>query len=451
MSDIAIEAHGLGKRYRIGERERYYTLRDSVAQVLAAPLRWLRNGDQPSTSAHVSALGPAPLAISGEPRSEFIWALKDISFEIRRGEVVGVIGRNGAGKSTLLKILSQITEPTVGEARIRGRVGSLLEVGTGFHPELTGRENIYLNGAILGMKKGEIEAKFDEIVSFAEIEKFLDTPVKHYSSGMYMRLAFSVAAHLEPEILLVDEVLAVGDVAFQNKCLGRMEKVAKEGRTVLFVSHNMAAIQNLCRKCILLDAGAISMNGESNETIERYLAKVQGREVPELSSRTDREGNGIIRFLSILFLGRNDRVASTFLSGESCEIKLSYKIEKRLSVTASIVVAVGVYDICGDCLFLCSNELTNEITRGWPLSGEVSCRIDQLPLTSGNYKINIFAAVNGEIADWVRDAAAFEVQNADFFGSGRMPPLSHGHFLVSHSWSVSHHDTIRPSLLEALQ
>jgi lipopolysaccharide transport system ATP-binding protein len=436
MSDIAIEAHDLSKRYRIGERERYYTLRDSLARVFVAPLRWLRKGEQLSAAAHVSALAPAAPASNREPQSEFIWALKDISFEIRRGEMVGIIGRNGAGKSTLLKILSRITEPTAGEARIRGRVGSLLEVGTGFHPELTGRENIYLNGAILGMKKSEIESKFDEIVSFAEIEKFLDTAVKHYSSGMYMRLAFSVAAHLEPDILLVDEVLAVGDVAFQKKCLGKMEDVAKEGRTVLFVSHNMAAIKNLCQKCILLEAGSISMEGDCDETIERYLANVRGLELPELSSRVDREGNGMIRFSSVRFCGRNGRAASTFLSGENCEIKLLYRMEKQLSVAANIVVAVGVYDICGDCLFLCSNELTNEIARGWPESGEVSCNITRLPLASGNYKINVFAAVNGEIADWVIDAAVFEVQNADFFGTGRMPPPSHGRFLVSHSWSL---------------
>ena len=230
MTDVAISVEKLGKLYRIGERERYYTLRDTLARSFAAPFRRLKETPQFATR---------------DSQSEFIWALKDVSFEIKQGEVVGIIGRNGAGKSTLLKILSRITEPTEGEARIYGRVGSLLEVGTGFHSELTGRENIYLNGAILGMKKTEIDRKFDEIVAFAEVEKFLDTRVKHYSSGMYMRLAFSVAAHLEPEILIVDEVLAVGDAAFQKKCLGKMGEVAKEGRTVLFVSHNMVAIERL--------------------------------------------------------------------------------------------------------------------------------------------------------------------------------------------------------------
>src|ERR1700753_2357490 len=241
MTDIAIRCENLGKQYRIGERERYKALRDTIADTISAPFRRLKSirNPQPSTR-----------------NSEF-WALKDVSFEVKRGEVVGIIGRNGAGKSTLLKVLSRITAPTTGEGQIHGRVGSLLEVGTGFHPELTGRENIFLNGAILGMKKIEIERKFDEIVAFAEIEKFIDTPVKRYSSGMYVRLAFAVAAHLEPAILIVDEVLAVGDSAFQKKCLGQMKKVSREGRTVLFVSHQMSAISQLCSRVVLLKNGQL--------------------------------------------------------------------------------------------------------------------------------------------------------------------------------------------------
>src|SRR5256712_2800247 len=235
MSDIAIRVESLRKLYRIGARqERYYTLRDTLTEAVTRPFQKL--------SSFLSRNG----AGSRTPEASSIWALKDVSFEVKRGEVVGIIGRNGAGKSTLLKILSRITEPTKGRARIHGRVGVLLEVGTGFHPELTGRENIYLNGAILGMKKAEIDRKFDEIVAFAEVEQFIDTAVKHYSSGMYVRLAFAVAAHLEPEILLVDEVLAVGDAAFQKKCLGKIGDVARHGRTVLFVSHNLGAINRLC-------------------------------------------------------------------------------------------------------------------------------------------------------------------------------------------------------------
>ena len=265
MGDVVIRAEGLSKRYRIGVRKtrryyRYRTLRDAVSDRAMASLRSM-----------ASALKGGPSA-AGSDANPYVWALQDVSFEIRRGEIVGIIGRNGSGKSTLLKILSRITEPTLGEARIYGRVGSLLEVGTGFHPELTGRENIYLNGAILGMKKAEIDRKFDEVVAFAEVETFLDTPVKHYSSGMYLRLAFSVAAHLEPEILLVDEVLAVGDAAFQQKCMGKMGDVAKEGRTILFVSHNMAAVENLCERAVVLDSGKVRSDASAHSAVAEYLS-----------------------------------------------------------------------------------------------------------------------------------------------------------------------------------
>jgi lipopolysaccharide transport system ATP-binding protein len=258
MSYLAVRAEDLGKRYRIGgeEKARYKTLRDTLTNAAAAPFRRLRSVLR-NRSARTS--------------DETIWALKDISFDVQRGDVLGIIGRNGAGKSTLLKILSRITRPTVGYVDVWGRVGSLLEVGTGFHPELTGRENIYLNGTILGMRRHEITRKFGEIVEFAEIARFVDTPVKHYSSGMYMRLAFAVAAHLEPEILVVDEVLAVGDVAFQKKCLGKMGEVAEEGRTILFVSHNMAAIKQLCRTGILLHEGRILKQGPIGEVIQEYI------------------------------------------------------------------------------------------------------------------------------------------------------------------------------------
>ncbi len=260
MGDIALRVEGLGKQYRIGKAEAAYrTFRDVLADTLSAPFRravGLLRGN----------------AAAANNLSETIWALKDVSFEVKKGEVVGIIGRNGAGKSTLLKILSSITEPTTGEVKLYGRVGALLEVGTGFHPELTGRENIYLNGAILGMSRAEIKRKFDEIVAFAEVEKFIDTPVKHYSSGMGLRLGFAVAAHLEPEILIVDEVLAVGDAAFQKKCLGKMGEVAGEGRTVLFVSHNMAAVQSLCERGIVLSAGQLVVDGAVSNAISTYLA-----------------------------------------------------------------------------------------------------------------------------------------------------------------------------------
>jgi lipopolysaccharide transport system ATP-binding protein len=273
MGDIAIRVENLSKQYRIGKKqESYKTLRDTLTDIAVAPLRAIRSG----------------LAKEGRPcdnGGNAIWSLKNVSFEVKRGETVGVIGRNGAGKSTLLKILSRITEPTEGWAEIRGRVGSLLEVGTGFHPELTGRENTYLNGAILGMRREEIDRKFDEIVEFAEVGKFIDTPVKHYSSGMHLRLAFAVAAHLEPEILLIDEVLAVGDMAFQKRCLGKMEEVAAAGRTVLFVSHNLGAVKELCQSCIVLNDGRLDFYGPVVKGLVHYSQSVMTGEASGGSAR----------------------------------------------------------------------------------------------------------------------------------------------------------------------
>jgi homopolymeric O-antigen transport system ATP-binding protein len=288
MSAIAIRAEGISKRYRIGARISYRTLRDTLTVFMTHPLRSLRR------------------------REDWIWALRDISFEIPEGQVVGIIGRNGAGKSTLLKILSRITEPTEGRAEIHGRVGSLLEVGTGFHLELTGRENIYLNGAILGMKKAEIDRKFDEIVAFAEVEKFLDTPIKHYSSGMHVRLAFAVAAHLEPEILLVDEVLAVGDSAFQKKCLGKMESVAAQGRTVIFVSHSMPSVARLCREAILLSRGTVTARGHVHEVVARYLNSNEGTTARRRwDDPTTAPGNSVARLCAVQVRDRAGAVVST--------------------------------------------------------------------------------------------------------------------------------------------
>lgn len=278
MNDLAIRIEGLSKRYRIGAREPYKTLRDVLTRAVTAPFRRLNQ--------------PSKLEIQNPESDEFIWALKDISFEIKRGEVVGVIGRNGAGKSTLLKILSRVTEPTEGWAQVHGRIGSLLEVGTGFHPELTGRDNIYLNGAILGMKRAEIARKFDEIMAFAEVEAFIDTPVKRYSSGMYLRLAFSVAAHLQPAILLVDEALAVGDIEFQKKCIGKMEKVAGEGRTVMVVSHSMNTVKALCSKAILLEQGGIMSMGPVDSVINQYLSSKQVSATEKTVSDQDHDEGG---------------------------------------------------------------------------------------------------------------------------------------------------------------
>jgi lipopolysaccharide transport system ATP-binding protein len=337
MSDIAIQVRDIGKEYHIGGApQRYATLRDRIASGVAAPFRRARK----LLSGH--AYGAAEL-------DETFWALKDITFDVQEGEVVGLIGRNGAGKSTLLKILSRITEPTEGHADVYGRVGSLLEVGTGFHPELTGRENIYLNGAILGMRKAEIDRKFDEIVDFSEIEKFIDTPVKHYSSGMFVRLAFAVAAHMEAEILLIDEVLSVGDAEFQRKCLGKMGEVAGSGRTVVFVSHNMPTVARLCERVILLDQGAIIEDGPSAAVVHTYLSSGIGHSA-ERTWDGDRRapGNEVARMRAVRV-----RDASGAVS-EAHDIRQAILLEQEFEVLQGghpLVPIFVVYNDEGTCVF----------------------------------------------------------------------------------------------------
>jgi lipopolysaccharide transport system ATP-binding protein len=320
MGEIAIRVEHLGKRYRIGERVNYKALRDTLTEALYAPFRaaasW-PNGHRSS--------------VAGSRADNVIWALKDLSFEVKQGEVVGIIGRNGAGKSTLLKILSRITKPTEGYARIYGRVGSLLEVGTGFHPELTGRENIYLNGAILGMKKAEIDRKFDEMVAFAEVERFIDTPVKYYSSGMYVRLAFAVAAHMETDILLVDEVLAVGDGAFQKKCLGKMNEIAHKGRTVLFVSHNMNTIVELCSLAILVQDGRIAANGQVRSVIDAYFARESSQALVELESLVHGGYQRFARLKRFALLNKDYKPATSFVMNEPIIAQIEVECDKFMS------------------------------------------------------------------------------------------------------------------------
>jgi lipopolysaccharide transport system ATP-binding protein len=315
MSDIAIRVENIGKKFRIGHAEASYkTLRDTINDVFSGPFH----------NAKKLLRGQATEAV--DPHDQ-IWALKDVCFEVKSGEVVGIIGRNGAGKSTLLKILSRITDPTKGSAEIRGRIGSLLEVGTGFHAELTGRENMYLSGAILGMGRDEIKNKFDEIVAFAEVEKFVDTPVKHFSSGMYLRLAFAVAAHLEPEILLVDEVLAVGDARFQKKCLSKMKDIGQEGRTVLFVSHNMPSITRLCSRAILLEEGTLKADGLSHEVVSAYLNNGTGTSsVREWPDPAKAPGNHIARMRAVRVLTEQGEIADTVSISESFTIEMEYDV-----------------------------------------------------------------------------------------------------------------------------
>lgn len=331
MNDIAIRVENLSKKFHIGKRlERYKTLRETLTDAFVAPLR------RAGKLLRGQSTGAAEL-------NETMWALKDISFEIKKGEVVGIIGRNGAGKSTLLKVLSRITEPTKGSAEIHGRVGSLLEVGTGFHPELTGRENIYLNGAILGMRRVEITRKFDEIVAFAEVERFIDTPVKHYSSGMYLRLAFAVAAHLEPEILMVDEVLAVGDARFQKKCMNKMEEVGQQGRTVLFVSHNMPAITRLCERAILLHEGMVLQDGPSDQVVHAYLtAGTTTTALREWQDPTKAPGRDVVRLRAVRVRSENDQITNTV------DIRKSVAIEMEYDVIKSGYVLLPHFDLYND-------------------------------------------------------------------------------------------------------
>jgi lipopolysaccharide transport system ATP-binding protein len=311
MRDIVIRAGGLGKQYCLGTRAPYQTLRDRIASFSTCWRNSRRDREQ----------------------SDRFWALRDVSFEVRRGEVVGIIGRNGAGKSTLLKILSRITEPTTGEADLYGRVGSLLEVGTGFHPELTGRENVYLNGAVLGMKRTEIARKFDEIVAFAEVEQFIDTAVKFYSSGMYMRLAFAVAAHLEPEILIVDEVLAVGDAAFQKKCLGKMGEVSRAGRTVLFVSHNAQAIRSLCTRAVLLEQGTVRADGHPLDVMATYERESRAVRIDATTAVHDtqyRRGSGEVRFTLVELLDDTGRPRQCFEPGDTIRLEFGYECREAV-------------------------------------------------------------------------------------------------------------------------
>lgn len=399
MSNIAIHIEGVGKKYQIGGRKkRYNRLGDQVAEAVLSPFRRAGNLLKGRFT-------------SASDLNEVFWALKDVSFEIKHGEIIGVIGNNGAGKSTLLKILSRITEPTTGFADIFGRVGSLLEVGTGFHPELTGRENVYLNGSILGMRRSEIERKFDEIVDFAEIEQFIDTPVKHYSSGMYVRLAFSVAAHLEPEILLIDEVLAVGDVAFQKKSLGKMENVSQQGRTVVFVSHNMNALQRLCPQSILLDHGRLVNKDKTAKVIEKYLS-IESSESSRPNSLINisnqkRDGTGKVRFESIAYSSDNPSLGNHAYTNGALEITVNLVSKSACSVGSMSVIISDRY----------GTKLVNADTLSFGKSitlregmNSIKFRMDQLHLNPGMYTLGLWAADPPiEVYDHVTSAVLFEV------------------------------------------
>jgi lipopolysaccharide transport system ATP-binding protein len=414
MSDIAIRAEKLSKKYSLGAaKARYDTLRDHLVGGIKS--LWQKE-QRPSRDARI------------------FWALKDVCLEIKQGEVVGIIGRNGAGKSTLLKILARITDPTFGVAEIHGRVGSLLEVGTGFHGELTGRENTYLNGAILGMTKKEIDRKFDEIVAFAEVERFVDTPVKHYSSGMYLRLAFAVAAHLEPEILLIDEVLAVGDITFQRKCLGKMSDVAQQGRTILFVSHNMAAVESLCSTAYLLEHGQVAESGRTKTVVDVYLSSIPTLCKTSLEHRTDREGNGRLRFTDIAFCSDEDGPIEVAQTGKTLLISVAYASTSE--TVKNVEMSIDIFAQTGQCMLILNNAIVGTDFESVPRVGRFACRVERFPLAPGQYHITLFCKVNGVIADWVQQAALLTVEPGDFYGTGRLPHTTHGGFLVPQQWQV---------------
>ncbi len=420
----AIVIESLSKKYLISHQGKRGATDTSVREALSESL-----------SALARSMGKRrPGRDSSAGRKEEFWALRDVSLEIEQGERLGLIGRNGAGKSTLLKILSRITEPTSGRARIVGRVASLLEVGTGFHPELTGRENIFLNGAILGMTRAEIRRRFDEIVAFAEIEKFLDTPVKRYSSGMYVRLAFGVAAHLEPEILLVDEVLAVGDAAFQRKCLGKMGDVSRQGRTVIFVSHNMAAIRSLCERVVLLKDGRPHAIGLPDDIVARYMADGAECEGVSLGDRRDRLGNGKVHLTRLSINGLDSSAFSGVCSGDAVRFDLDYATDGTLARPS---FHIAVYDQFGAQVIHLSSRVTGLVIDRLGAAGRATCVIPRLPLPPQRYQVNVAVLQEQEILDKVERVFHLDVTEGDFYRSGDTSSLTWAKFLVEHDWEHS--------------
>lgn len=433
--DTAITVDNISKRYRIdvGSAKRYRTLRESITDGFVSQWKRFR---APGSHWH-----------SASPASGIYWALKDVSFEIQPGEVVGIIGRNGAGKSTLLKILSRITEPTSGRATIRGRIGSLLEVGTGFHPELTGRENVYLSGSILGMSQREIDRKFDEIVAFAEVEQFLDTPVKRYSSGMYVRLAFAVAAHLEPEILLVDEVLAVGDATYQRRCIDRMNEIARSGRSVLFVSHNMELVPRLCERAILLDRGRVAVAGPASQVVRDYLEETAACCTDEDLSRKPRFGDGRALFTHIWLVGPNGLPRSNHPSGDDLRVRVRIQSQTRISDAA---LAVNLSTAAGARIH---SGWTREV--GFPVflnqgAQEYQCDFRTVRLRPGQrMTIELWLEAGGAV-DSLNDALTFDVTDGPetgLFSTDRQQ----GVVLCNYEWSRVNDETVPRSREEDIR
>lgn len=420
-ADIVITIDNLSKKYRIGTR---HQIHDSLVHLVWSALK--------SPWTNWRALRSIGDVGGADESADVLWALKDINLSVRRGEVVGILGPNGAGKSTLLKVVSRITAPTVGRVCVRGRVASLLEVGTGFHPELTGRENTYLNGSVLGMTRREIAAKFDDIVAFSGVEKFIDTPVKRYSSGMRMRLAFSVAAHLDSEILIIDEVLAVGDAAFQRKCLGKISDVASNGRTILFVSHNMAAVLSLCTRGVLIEHGQVTCDGTPQEVVEKYLKSGTAHAVVPLSERVDRNGDGSVRIENVIIDDGKD--GSVVSCGDPLRIRLIYRSEEPLKTPAFLI---GIYDQFNRPVFFLDSSVTGGLPTELPATGAVTCITDPVNLTPGPCSLNVAVKNNGVIADHVSHVTSFSIEPDDYFGTGKLINRDTALCLIAQKWQVN--------------
>ena len=426
MSDVAIKVENLGKQYRLGEIGT-----GTLSQDLNRTWARLRGKEDP-----FAKIGETnDRTIKGG--SDFVWSLKDVNFEVKQGEVLGIIGRNGAGKSTLLKILSKVTAPTMGRVKVRGRIASLLEVGTGFHPELTGRENIFLNGAILGMTKAEIRNKFDEIVDFSGVERYIDTPVKRYSSGMYVRLAFAVAAFLEPEILIVDEVLAVGDAEFQKKCLGRMKDVSvNDGRTVLFVSHNLSAVRSLCNKSLYLKNGEVKFDGLVENGLASYSS--DSRELSaekNLAKRTDRIGNRRLSITDFYVTDLEENLVQELDAGDTYRLTIEFENNEYPQEFSEVVGSINLFDEKEQCVLFLRSNFTNENILVDSKSGKITCIVPNFPLTVGTYRATLFLGY-GEIEtyDLIENASEVTVVGGDFFGTGSIGLPTHCKVLTVSNW-----------------
>lgn len=423
MSNVAIQVEHLYKQYKLGS-----VTTGTISHDLNRWFHKIRGKADPYEK--VTVLNDRTVKAQGE----YVWALNDINFEVNKGDVIGIIGKNGAGKSTFLKILSKVTSPTKGSIKVNGRIASLLEVGTGFHPELTGRENIFLNGAVLGMTKSEIRSKLEEIIDFSGVEKYIDTPVKRYSSGMYVRLAFAVAAHLEPEILVVDEVLAVGDAEFQKKCLGKMKDVSGHGRTILFVSHNMATIQNLCSKSLVLQTGTIAMPlTKTEDAISFYVRTSREKTNVAIAERKDRSGEGKIRISDIKITDEKNVAQNIIITGQEISFKIYFEVKAEID-TASLTAGLSITSSEGLLITVLNSEFTNEPFQFSSKSGFLECKLNRFPLSQGEYSMNVILRHKNIIQDWIQEVIYISVEDGDFFKTGRTVASSHRSVLLEQKW-----------------